>query len=162
METVGVSVTEVRTGELKAQPNFLGPPSEEALAALQAIISETYDWFVDQVVERRGIDANTIRSFEGNAFVGSAAVDNGLVDEVGGEPQAISWLSENHGIDEDMRVIDRRHRNAAGFAGAATDALVSLVRNQGEVEVSLSAQGLQRQLRDIMLLDGLLSLWHGR
>jgi len=159
LDTVGVDMYEVRSGELKAQPSVFSPPSEEALAELERLIASNFDWFVDQIEERRGLDGAVIRGFEGTVFTGMRGMEVGLVDALGGEDEALAYLGETHGIDTDTEIVNRRPDRPINFAG--TSAIARLVLGEG-AEVSLDAQGMRDAMRDAMLLDGILSLWHGR
>ncbi|MFK7793000.1 MAG: S49 family peptidase [Devosiaceae bacterium] len=159
MDTVGVQMYEVRSGELKAQPSIFSPPSEEALAELECLIADNFTWFVNQIEERRGLDGAVIRGFEGTVFTGARGVDVGLVDAIGGEQAAIDYLSETHSIAAETDVLDRFPSRPLNLAG--TSALARLALSD-EGQINLDAQGLQETIRDAMLLDGLLSLWHGR
>ena len=46
---IGVSVEEVKSSPLKAEPSGFKPTSPEARAALQAVVNDTYGWFKDLV-----------------------------------------------------------------------------------------------------------------
>ncbi|MEM6712948.1 MAG: signal peptide peptidase SppA [Pseudomonadota bacterium] len=159
LETVGVDVYEIRSGELKAQPSMFGPPSEEALADLESLIASNFDWFVAQIEERRGLDDAVVRGFEGTVFTGNQALDLGLIDAVGGEDEAVAHLRRTHELDDDLDVLDRAPRRPVQLAGAS--AVARLLSDEG-MNVTVDAQGFRDSLRDAMLLDGLLSLWHGR
>lgn len=159
LDTVGIAMYEVRSGELKAQPSIFSPPSEEALAELERLIASNYDWFVDQIEERRGLDGAVIRGFEGTVFTGSRGVEMGLVDTIGGEDAAMAYLAETHEIDSEMDVFERRPERPMSLAGPT--AMARLALGQG-AQVTLDGEGLRDALRDAMLLDGILSLWHGR
>ena len=159
LDTLGVTMYEVRSGELKAQPSIFGPPSEDALAEVERLIASNFDWFVDQIEERRGIDGAVIRGFEGTVFTGARSVEVGLVDAIGGENAAIAYLAETHGVDADIDVLDRTPSRPMTFAGPT--ALVRLALSDDE-PIRLDAEGLKDSVRDAMLLDGILSLWHGR
>ncbi|MEQ8655701.1 MAG: signal peptide peptidase SppA [Hyphomicrobiales bacterium] len=159
LDTVGIDMYEVRSGELKAQPSIFSPPSEEAIAELERLIASNYDWFVDQIEERRGLDGAVIRGFEGTVFTGARGVEMGLVDAIGGEDAAMTYLAETHSMDAEIDVLNRRPERPMSLAGPT--AIARLALGQGG-QVTLDAEGLREALRDAMLLDGILSLWHGR
>jgi protease-4 len=159
LDTVGIDMYEVRSGELKAQPSIFSPPSEEALAELERLIASNYNWFVDQIEARRGLDGAVIRGFEGTVFTGSRGMELGLVDALGGEDEALAYLAETHGIDTDTKVVNRRPERPINLTGPT--ALARLAFGQS-TELRLDAQALRESVRDAMLLDGILSLWHGR
>ena len=150
---------EVRSGELKAQPSIFSPPSEEAIAELESLIASNYAWFVAQIEERRSLPAAVIRGFEGTVFTGARGLDNGLVDAIGGQDEAVDYLAQTHGLDAELEVIARRPDRPVNWQGPS--AMARLALGEGG-QVTLDAQGLRESVRDAMLLDGILSLWHGR
>lgn len=159
LDTVGVQMYEVRSGELKAQPSVFSPPSGEALEALQILIADNFDWFVAQIAERRGLDGAVIRGFEGTVFTGARGIDVGLVDAIGGQDEALAYLNETHQIDLESEVLRRAPNRPIRMAGPTALARLAL---GDQAHVTLDAQGLENGIREAMLLDGLLSLWHGR
>lgn len=159
LDTLGVSMYEVRSGELKAQPSIFSPPSEEALAELEELIASNFDWFVDQIEERRGLDGAVIRGFEGTVFTGVRGLEVGLVDAIGGEDAAMAYLAETHDIDADTDVLDRAPERPLSLAGQTAVARLAFGRDG---QLAVDGEGLRDAMRDAMLLDGILSLWHGR
>jgi protease IV len=108
LDMLGVEVTRIKSGPLKAEPSLTTPPSPEALRAQEVLIADTFDWFRDLVAERRQLDGAALeRVTDGRAFTGRQAVELGLVDALGDEDTALAWLSEAHGIDRDLDVVER-------------------------------------------------------
>ncbi len=159
LDTVGVEMYEVRSGELKAQPSVFSPPSEEALAQLQSLIEDNFNWFVDQIADRRGLDDAIIRGFEGTVFTGARGVDVGLVDAIGGEDEALAYFEQNHEIDASTNVLQRTPARPIQLGAQTALARFAL---GDDAQLTLDAQGIEQSIREAMLLDGLLSLWHGR
>lgn len=159
LEHIGVEMHEVRSGDLKAQPSVFAPPSEDALEALNQLISDNFDWFVDQIEERRGLSQATIRGFEGTVFTGSRALDLGLVDALGGEDAGIAYLAQAHGLDSEMDVLDRSPDRPLNLTGARAMAVLGFDSDGGQLRID--AATLRESVRDAMLLDGIMSLWHG-
>jgi protease IV len=56
LKTVGVTVEDVKSSPLKAQPNPYSPTPPEARKAMEAVVLDSYDWFRDLVRDRRKID----------------------------------------------------------------------------------------------------------
>jgi protease-4 len=108
LDKLGVEVTRIKSGPLKAEPSLTTPPSPEALRAQEALIADTFVWFRDLVAERRKLDGAALeRVTDGRAFTGRQAIELGLVDALGDEETALAWLSEAHGIDRDLDVVER-------------------------------------------------------
>lgn len=74
LQTVGVQMEEVKSGELKAEPNFFGPPSEKVLAVTNEMVQDSYRWFTGLVHERRGIEEQKIVDMQGRVFTGRQAL----------------------------------------------------------------------------------------
>jgi protease-4 len=162
LKTIGVKVEEVKSSPLKAAPNGFEPTSPEALAALDAIVKDSYAWFRGLVRDRRHIEGEALdRVADGRVFTGRQALDLKLVDEIGNERAAIDWLTKTKNIDPNSKVRDYRLRsrlNQLSFlhlgAVAALDA-VGLHSFARQMEETGTLQAIDR-----LDLDGLLALWH--
>ena len=144
METLGIDMEVVRSGPLKTVPNPAERLTPAGRAALQALVDEIFDMFVDMVVERRPLSrAEVLALADGRAFTGSSAAANGLVDAIGGEASARDWLAEEHGVDRGLAVIDRGPERETGW----------LKRVAGRLFGTGAAA-------ERLLLDGLLVIWH--
>jgi protease-4 len=162
LKTIGVKVEEVKSSPLKAAPNGFEPTSPEARAALESIVKDTYAWFRGLVKDRRQLDdANLERAADGRVFTGRQAVELKLVDQLGGETEAIAWLAKEKGIKADMPVKDWDLKprfsdlSILHLAVAATLEAVGANALAQRVEAWGSVQAIER-----LNLDGLLALWH--
>ncbi|WP_336488448.1 signal peptide peptidase SppA [Methylobacterium nigriterrae] len=157
LDKVGVKVESVKSSPLKAEPSGFTPTSPEARAALAAVVGDTYGWFKGLVAERRGLDDKQLSVVsDGRVFSGRQSVPLKLVDELGGERQAITWLESERKVSKNLPVRDWKPRSESDFrlwsalgAGAdllGLDGLGQAVRALG-AETGGIAQG------------GLLALW---
>jgi protease-4 len=155
MEKIGVDVNSVKSAPLKAEPDPFHKPSPEALAVTRDLVASSYDWFLGLVAERRKLDPATVRKLgDGRVYTGFQAVRNGLVDEIGGESQAVAWLAEAHRLDPRLPVETwepKRPEDGIGLFGAKAlgEAFASGV-------VALAGKTLQTKT---LTLDGLTSVW---
>ena len=159
LQNVGVRVEAVRSTPLKATPSGVEPTSPEALAALREIVSDSYQWFQRLVKERRGLDDEQLRvASDGRAFSGVRAREMRLVDTIGGEPEARSWLAER-GVSRDLSIRTYRpaRRGSLPFITAATATLVDAV-GLGDLGEKLRASGIVAGI-ERTALDGLLVVW---
>ena len=156
MEKVGVEMREIKSAPLKAEPNPFHAPSPEAIAATKSLIDSSYDWFLDLVKERRGFDEATAHKLgDGRVYTGWQAVDNGLVDQLGGEEQALAWLAREKKISKNLPVYDWQPRRPTdGFAGLTGRFMGSALSSAFE---SVTGKTLEAKR---LTLDGLVSLWH--
>lgn len=156
LDKIGVEMREVKSAPLKAEPNPFHKPSPEALAVTQGLISSSYDWFLGLVAERRKLDAATARKLgDGRVFTGWQAVENRLVDEIGGEEQALKWLTRTRNIPAGLPVEDwAPERPGEGLTPLGARALGQALAAGVE---ALAGKTLQTKR---LTLDGLTSVWH--
>jgi protease-4 len=144
LDMIGVTAKTFKSGPLKAVPNPMEPITPEVTAATQSLIDEMFAMFRDMVLLRRNLSpADAARFSDGRVFTGRQALKAGLIDEIGGEREAIRWLETERGLPEglDVRRIKVRRDVDDLF---------------GRVE------GLARKtiLSERLTLDGLVSVWH--
>ncbi len=158
LDKVGVKVETVRSTPLKAAPSGTEPTSPEARAAINALVLESYDWFRSMVKARRGMDdAQLAVVTDGRVFSGRQAVGLKLIDEVGGEREAVAWLENAKGLSKDLPVREWRRRSSFeefGFSGSIAGVVRSL--GLGRFASTIERTGGQAEA---LSLDGLLALW---
>ena len=109
LDKLGIDVTRVKSGPLKAEPSLIEPLEPQALRAQEELIADTFAWFRGLVSERRGLEGPALaRVTDGRVFTGRQAVELGLIDGLGDEEMGLDWLASAHGIDRDIEVVDRR------------------------------------------------------
>ena len=129
LDKVGVKVESVKSSPLKAEPSGFTPTTPEARAALAAVVGDTYAWFKGLVAERRGMDPGQLAVVsDGRVFSGRQSVPLKLVDELGGERQAVAWLEANRGVAKDLPIKDWKPSKESDFslwsaAGVGADLL---------------------------------------
>jgi protease IV len=158
LSMIGVQVEEVKSSPLKAAPNGLEPTSEAARAALAALVADSFDWFKGLVKERRKMtDDELAQVADGRVFTGRQAVPLKLIDRIGGEREAISWLETEKGIAKGLPVRTWRTDRGLETLGIL-GALEGLADRLG---LAGAAYLLQRgnETASTRLLDGLVSVW---
>lgn len=155
LKTVGVQVETVKSSPLKAAPSGVEPTSPEARKALEALILDSFAWFKGVVAERRGLEGAGLATVtDGRVFTGRQAIDLKLVDEIGGEDEAIAWLGTK-GVDVDLPVREWK-KKSEGFGAFSAGALAA-----GALE-ALGQPGAAAAIRrtgDTLVLDGVLAIW---
>lgn len=107
MEKVGVAMETVRSSALKGEPSPFRPTSPEARVLEQAMVMDSYGWFRGLVGERRGLDGAALDAVaNGAVLTGRLALEKGLIDEIGGQPEAITWLESRDKALGDLPVLD--------------------------------------------------------
>ena len=75
--------------------------SEEAKAVFQLVINRGYDDFISKVAQYRGLDKSVVDTIaQGQVWTGAEALDNGLVDSIGGLDEAVTIAAGLAGLDE--------------------------------------------------------------
>ncbi len=93
LQKIGVGADQLVSGPLKGQPSMIAPLSAPGRAYLQDLIGDMYDQFVGMVAVGRHMDAAKVRTLaDGRAYSGRQAQVLGLVDEIGGDKEAIAWM----------------------------------------------------------------------
>ena len=157
LDTLGVKVEEIKSAPLKAEPSPFHPTSPEGRAALQAVVSDTHDWFKRLVAERRKLDDAQLGAVAtGQVFNGRQSVPLKLVDHLGSERDAIAWLEREKGVARELPVRDWRPRDSSRFDLWTAAALGADVLGYSDIAVRLRRTGMTA---DMLKLDGLLALW---
>ncbi len=107
LDKIGIKAEQLVSGPLKGQPSFTQPLSPAGRDYLQGLVMDLYDQFVGLVARGRHMDPAKVKSLaDGRAYTGRQAVGLGLVDEIGGEPEAIKWLQQKRNIAVGLPVRD--------------------------------------------------------
>jgi protease-4 len=157
LDKLGITVEDVKSSPLKAEPSPFNPTTDAEKAMLRSLIMDSYDWFVSLVDERRPLDrAQVLALADGSIFTGRQALTNKLVDSLGGEEKAKEWLVSK-GVDKELKIIEWKKRQStaelflSSSAGRRFAALLGLPAIDDNL---LEKFGLDR-----IFLDGLLSVW---
>ena len=103
---LGITTDVVKTGEFS---DFLSPTrkvSEMERSIFQAQTEEAYDIFLDRVDKGRNMTKEEVMKVaSGRVWTGNQALENGLVDVLGGLEDAIKIAAEKAGVSDDYRVV---------------------------------------------------------
>ena len=106
LDKLGVEFTVLTQGENKdvGSPYRSVTPTETVMLNEQMAIA--YDQFIADVAEGRGMDEAEVRELAtGWAWLGSEAIDLGLVDSLGNYDDAVNRAAELGGIDGDPYIV---------------------------------------------------------
>ena len=161
LERLGIKIHEIKSGPLKANPSPFQPLDEPGRAASEEMVAELQRWFLDLVRTRRGIDTKSVAGLEqGRVFSGRDALSHKLIDQIGGEGEAVKYLEEQRSIAKGLKIIDWKVSRDSdwSFGRIATQALARMIGIPGIGDIAhLVSDDRLASLR----LDGLLSIWHG-
>ncbi|MBB3809765.1 signal peptide peptidase SppA [Pseudochelatococcus contaminans] len=159
MDTIGVSVEEVKSSPLKAAPSPFEQTSPAAREALESLVRDSFDWFKRLVRERRDLDDTQLALVaDGRVFTGNQGVGLRLVDQIGGEREARAWLTSEKKIDNDLPVREWRRRSRREALDVFS-AGAFVARTAGLDDLAAAVDRLGGSI-DARRLDGLLALWH--
>ena len=100
LHTLGIKVEEVKSGPLKAVPSPFEPIDEKGRAVTEEMVQEAKVWFVDLV--SRAPQDRAATPFpgltDGRIYSGRQAVELKLVDQIGDEKAAMSWLTKERNV----------------------------------------------------------------
>ncbi|MFC7324776.1 signal peptide peptidase SppA [Halorubrum rutilum] len=144
-DKLGISYEQFTAGEYKDAGVPLREIEEDEREYLQGIIDGYYEQFVETVSEGRDMDAEAIRETEARVYLGTDALEIGLVDELGTEDDVEDRLAELIDAEPEVReftpdrgLAERLGIGAERVAFAAGSGVASVFASEGgEVDVEL-------------------------
>ncbi len=159
MEKVGVKMQEVKSGSLKAAPSPFEPLDPAAREVMEKMIGDGFKWFLAIVEERRGVKTDDLEGLKkGRVFTGREALAIKLVDEIGGEAEAVRWLEEKRGVKKELKIVDWKPQKDSDWSltsAAAETTGAFAAEATGSFVKALTGN----RILPISGLDGLLSVW---
>ncbi|MDQ0132559.1 protease-4 [Neorhizobium galegae] len=157
MKKIGVSLQEIKSAPLKAEPSPFHPASEEAKTMIRNMVMDSYAWFVDLVADRRKLPRDEVLKLaDGTIFTGRQALSAKLVDKLGGEEDIRAYF-ESRGVSKDLPVVDWKERNSSSSFWLAS-AVSELFKLSGFGQ-TITPDALRTFGADKLFLDGLVSVW---
>jgi protease-4 len=153
LDTLGIKMEEIKSGELKAEPSPYKPVSDRVRAVSNEMVQESFAWFTGLVVERRKLTLERVKFLaDGRIYTGRQAMKEKLIDALGGEEVAVAWLETDKKLAKDMEIVDWANPINADPTGLGFSVANIILK-------TLGFEGLKRQV-EAARLDGLLVLWH--
>lgn len=164
LDKIGVSMNEIKSAPLKAEPSPFHPASDEAKAMIDRLVQDSFNWFVSIVAQRRDMsDFQVRRLADGSIFTGRQGVENGLIDAIGDEETARKWLIENKEIGNELNIVtwspirpsEQLFQNPAGISKG----ILSKIAEQFGLQFPSGAtKAIKDVLPERLFLDGLISM----
>lgn len=98
-QKLGVKFNSYKSSPLKGSPSMFEKASPAVNKVIKASILDSYKFFSELVKERRGNRLNKKfikQALDGRVFTGRQALRAGLIDQIGGRNEAISYLGNNN------------------------------------------------------------------
>ena len=105
-EKIGITNEVFKAGEHADSMSPRRSLTEEEMELLGGYIDGMYDYFIGHVSKGRGMDEDEVRRIAGGrVYMGTQALDLGLVDRIGGLEEAVEHAAELGGVLEDYRTV---------------------------------------------------------
>jgi len=94
---IGVKFNTYKSSPLKGSPSPFEKPNLAVDLVIRESIADSFEFFRGLVQERRGdkIKKTGKTVFDGRVFTGRQALEAGLIDEIGGTKEALTYLQNN-------------------------------------------------------------------
>ncbi len=143
-EKIGIKPIIFKSAPLKGMPSPFEKSTPESEKVVQDVVNDFYARFVQMLAERRGLPTDRATALaDGRIYSGKGALNNKLIDAIGGEQDAIKWLVEQKHIKSDLSIKDVKP--------AKDDSIFS--------ELTQSVTGKFFESSSLSL-DGLVAIWH--
>lgn len=155
---VGVNMQTIKSGPQKAEPDMYKPLRPEVRPVLEAMVQDSFKWFVKLVADRRKLpQTEALRLADGRVYTGRQAVAKKLIDELGNEDTALKWLQEKKKISKKLKIITWKEATTAEKVGISLSSLTKVARFFGLPDLARYFDTPRTQIRQ--RLDGLLVVW---
>jgi len=109
-EQLGIEYVTIKQGEFKDVGSPDRPITEEETSMLEAQLKEIYEQFISDVADSRGMEISEVRELAtGWVYLGTEALDLGLIDQIGNYKDAIEAAAELGGIKGEPVVIKQEY-----------------------------------------------------
>jgi protease-4 len=140
LERVGIDYEQFTAGEYKDAGAPFKEIGEDERAYLQGLVEDFYEQFVERVAAGRDMDPATIRETEARVYLGTDALDRGLIDAIGTREEVKEHLAEELGresvtvetFEPDRGVAERLRGGARATAFAFGAGVASVLSSEGE------------------------------
>lgn len=106
-QKLGISVHTVRTAPRADAESVFRPFTQDEMQELGGKVKQFYDVFVDRVARGRHMTPDAVDAVaRGRVWMGRAALEHRLIDEIGGMRQAVAEAERLSGLDDDAPVVE--------------------------------------------------------
>ncbi len=157
LKTLGIKMEDVKSGTLRRCRAHSSPPTSGRGKLTREMVEDAKRWFFSLVRERRKVTPEAVPGLtDGRIYSGRQAVDLKLVDQIGDEKAAVSWLEKERKLAPGLKIVDwKPETESSGLFGWLFQSLAAAIGVSGEAVASLV-----HQVSATLKLDGLVSVWH--
>tara|TARA_B100000989_G_C19532998_1_gene471319 strand:+ start:2745 stop:3617 length:873 start_codon:yes stop_codon:yes gene_type:complete len=107
LEKIGLEPLIVKSGSMKSVPNPFEKVDEEKKEKIISLVDNMAEQFLNLVIQSRNLSKKEIDLIsDGSVFTGAQAKEINLVDEIGDEQDAITWLKKKADLDDKTKVLE--------------------------------------------------------
>ena len=100
MDKIGIEAVTITSGALKDAGSPMRAPRAQDVAYFQGVVDDTYQQFLESVSKWRKIPIDSLRPIaDGRVFTGRQAKALRLIDSLGGQQDAVKWLTKRCKLD---------------------------------------------------------------
>lgn len=100
LDKIGIKINTIKKGSLKAEPLPYKQIDETTKEMLLSIIDDNFETFINTILKHRKLTQGSLKEISSSrVFTGKQAKNIGLVDEIGGEEEAIEWLKNTKKLE---------------------------------------------------------------
>lgn len=131
----GITWDTVKTAKLADIDSPVRPKTEQEIALYQKSVNQTYELFLDKVIEHRHLAREKVQAIaQGRIWSGTEAHKIGLVDRIGGLEAAIAYAAETAKLGNDWQL--QEYSQPKSFEAEVLDKLLKV---EASPSVSLDA-----------------------
>lgn len=111
---LGIQAQLIKSTPLKGTPSPFEKMTPEVKKAIQDNIDDNYAFFLEMLIENRNLSEERARALaDGRIFSGTRALENKLIDAIGSESEAVTWLETEKNIESGLAIKDINLNNKA-------------------------------------------------
>ncbi|CEI85205.1 Signal peptide peptidase A, Serine peptidase, MER OPS family S49 [Ehrlichia minasensis] len=108
-EKIGIHLKSIKSSNLKAATSPFEEFTKEKEESIRRIVNESYNYFIDIVADRRKMEKNQVLKIaDGSIYTGSEALSIGLIDQIGGEDEAMDWFQSQNISTQKVKVLSKK------------------------------------------------------
>ena len=106
MDRIGIEFNTIKSSEYKDSGSPYREMSENETLYFQDLIDDLYEQFINEVSNQRDIPINKVKDIaNGKIYSGRQALEIGLIDTLGTLNNAIEYLKDINGYNEDIKLV---------------------------------------------------------
>tara|TARA_S200000501_G_scaffold115147_1_gene108121 strand:- start:15949 stop:16806 length:858 start_codon:yes stop_codon:yes gene_type:complete len=106
MDRIGIEFNTIKSSEYKDSGSPFREMSENETLYFQDLIDDLYEQFINEVSNQRDIPINKVKDIaNGKIYSGRQALELGLIDTLGTFNNAIEYLIDINGYNEDIKLV---------------------------------------------------------